>query len=342
MDYDQTVSWVQGHFTDGLTLIVGSGLSAAEGMPGMPALATHLSAASHSLSEVEMQRWVQVRGVLDQGQGLEAALLLHPPTQPLEEWIVRETCALLRPAERAIMGSVLAGTRELRLTSLLRRMLKPTVGLPIVTPNYDRLVELACEMAGYHVDTTAIGQYAGEFDHERSCMSSARGISSRGRRTFIEHFPRAVVLKPHGSLDWFQTAMGPRRCSADVDADCLIVTPGLNKYRAGYDAPFDKQRDIANDLIRRANRFVVVGYGFNDDHLETHLVKRIQDGTPTLVLSRSIGAKVQSLAIGSPHCVAFSERSEGNGVAILAGSSSLDRPGSNLWDLGILVKEVLS
>ena len=43
MDYDALVTFAQEHFTDGLALVIGSGLSAAEGIPGMSALATHLS-----------------------------------------------------------------------------------------------------------------------------------------------------------------------------------------------------------------------------------------------------------------------------------------------------------
>ena len=42
MDYDALTSFVQEQFTDGLALVIGSGLSAAEGIPGMAALAAHL------------------------------------------------------------------------------------------------------------------------------------------------------------------------------------------------------------------------------------------------------------------------------------------------------------
>jgi len=41
MDFGGLVKFIQGHVTDGLLLVVGSGLSAAEGIPGMGALATH-------------------------------------------------------------------------------------------------------------------------------------------------------------------------------------------------------------------------------------------------------------------------------------------------------------
>jgi hypothetical protein len=49
VNYDDVVRFVQQHFTDGLVLVVGSGLSAAEGIPGMPALAGHLATSAHEL-----------------------------------------------------------------------------------------------------------------------------------------------------------------------------------------------------------------------------------------------------------------------------------------------------
>ena len=43
MDYSALITFVQRHFTDGLVLVVGSGLSAAEGIPGMGDLANRWS-----------------------------------------------------------------------------------------------------------------------------------------------------------------------------------------------------------------------------------------------------------------------------------------------------------
>ena len=79
MDYDALVTFAQEHFTDGLALVIGSGLSAAEGIPGMSALATHLSNGAGLLTETDATLWYQIKAVLDAGGGLEAALLEHPP-----------------------------------------------------------------------------------------------------------------------------------------------------------------------------------------------------------------------------------------------------------------------
>lgn len=342
MDYDALVSFVQEQFTDGLALVVGSGLSAAEGIPGMAALASHLVSRAGSLAEPDAMRWAQVRTALDASEGLEAALLKHPPTDTLEAWIAHETAELLMPKEREVVSAVVRGEHTLRLTAFLTKVLKPANGLPILTPNYDRLIEVACEMAGFHVDTTAIGHYAGAFDHARSCMGSCRGITRRAKITVLDHFPRAIVLKPHGSFDWYKVGNDARRCSMDLDAERLIITPGLNKYRAGYSAPFDKHRELANDYIKKATRLLVIGYGFNDDHLQTHLVKRIQDGAPTLILNRSLNTKVKKLADTSPRCVCLAKRLKSSGVIVKTRGCEVEFDGPDLSDLGVLTKELLA
>lgn len=342
MDYDALVTFIQEHFTDGLALVVGSGLSCAEGIPGMPDLAAHMSGCAGVLTGPDAAEWSEIKAVLDAGEGLEAALLKHAPSEALEIWIAQKTCQLLIPAEREVMSAVLRGERTLRLSTFLAKILKPRNGLPILTPNYDRLIEMACEMAGFHVDTTAVGHYAGAFDHARSCMGSCRGITTRAKVTILDHFPRAIVLKPHGSLDWYLSGGDARRCSLDLDADRLIITPGINKYRAGYNSPFDKHRDLANDHINRAGRLLVIGYGFNDDHLQTHLVRRIREGTPTLILNQAINPTVEQLALRSPRCVVLSKPAGGAGVELVTNGSRAAHPGAELWDLGVLAKELLS
>ena len=119
MDYDALVTFAQEHFTDGLALVIGSGVSAAEGIPGMSALATHLSNGAGLLTETDATLWYQIKAVLDAGGGLEAALLEHPPSNTFEVWIAQRTCELLMPKEREVMSAVLRGDRSLRLTTFL-------------------------------------------------------------------------------------------------------------------------------------------------------------------------------------------------------------------------------
>ena len=308
----------------------------------MPQIAAHLTAMSSSLTGEDAILWSKIAVALVANKGLEAALLANAPSPSLESWIIQNTCGLLLPKEREVMADVIKGERTLRLTSFLSKVIKPTSGMPILTPNYDRLIELGCEMAGFHVDTTAVGHYAGKFDYVRSCMGSCRGITQRGKSTMLDHFPRAIVLKPHGSFDWYKTGNNAVRCTMDLDLERLIITPGLNKYKAGYEVPFDKHRELANNYINQSARLLVIGYGFNDDHLQKHLLPRIRGGTPTLILTRTANNMTTQLATEFPQCICLSKPQNSSGVVITGNKTSIEQQGPDLWDIGILTKELLT
>lgn len=96
-----------------------------------------------------------------------------------------------------------------------------------------------------------------------------------------------TVLKPHGCLSWHERLGKPYsipNCTLD---DCLIITPGLNKCRKGYSEPFDTHRSRANAAIDQAQRYVKIGYGFGDDHLETHLVRQLKNDKSALILEQN-------------------------------------------------------
>lgn len=343
VDLKGAATFVQQHFTEGLCFVIGSGLSAAEGIPGMGPLADHLDKCSAELAGDDQVLWQKVAAVLAAKEGLEAALLKHTPTDTLEDWIRAKTCQLLLPWERKVVGEAIRGERSLRLTTLLKSIRLPDAGLPVITPNYDRLIEVACELAGLHCDTTAVGQYAASFDHTRSVMGSCKRVLQIGKSVLLEHYPRAAVLKPHGSFDWYRGKNGPFRSSLDLDCDRIIITPGLNKYRAGYNSPFDKHRELGNNHIRQATRLFVVGYGFNDDHLQNHLVDRIREGIPTLIASHSVSETVLKLADESPACMCLAARPDKKpGVVISTKGKQLSHEGPELWDIGVLATELLS
>ena len=341
MLYEDLIKIIQSHFEDGLALVVGSGLSAAEGLSGMSNLASYLYTESKKLSNEGLKEWNKIQMLLDRNYGLESALYYQPPTSTIENWIISCICNLLIPEERDLFNNVFYGHHILRLSKFLDNIIVPSAGLSILTPNYDRIIEFACELSGYHVDTTALGLYAGYFDNQKSCMASCRGVRYRGKNPQLVHCSRAVVLKPHGSLDWYRYGDDARRCSIDLDQNSLIIPPGLNKYQAGYRTPFDKHRELANDYLNKASRFLVIGYGFNDDHLQTHLVKRIKEGVPTLIMTRSSNEVTKDLCATSKNCICLSKPQENNGVLVQINSECIHFKGPNIWDLGVMTEEAL-
>lgn len=346
MDLHSVKVRLQEHLSDGLVTIVGSGLSCAEGLPGMGELAAYLQAhVGIGLAGADAETWTSA-SALFASKGLEGALLTVPPTPGLEVAIAAATGQLIAERERAVVSEVFAGTRTLRLTRLLAHLVKPPTGLAIVTTNYDRLVEIAAEEADIGADTMFVGRFAGQLNERESRMSFCRDVTIKPRRTAatLHYRPRALICKPHGSLDWYVRAGRPVFYAGDLpDATRLIITPGHNKFRNGYESPFDHHRSRANEAIDRAGRFLVLGYGFNDDHLETHLSPGIKGGKPTLMLTWALSSVARQLALMHANVIAL-EHAEVAGVAgttVIIEQKEFFFPGVEMWDVNSFVTEVL-
>ena len=235
---------IQDHFKDGLLLVVGSGLSVAEGIPGMGRLTEYLQEhVPHGLATASSANWNVINDQLDSGLGLESVLLAHPLDEELESKILEHTTSLMLEAEANVIKRVIAGKQTLRLSRLFKHMLKPNSGIPIVTTNYDRLIELSAELVGLGVDSLFAGNQFGKLDSNNSKFGLCQGLIQRRKSVHLKFAEHTVVLKPHGSLDWFLHNDEPIRCPLPLDLNRLIITPGLNKYRGGYDRPFDAHRE---------------------------------------------------------------------------------------------------
>lgn len=331
---------LQSHFSDGLTVVVGSGLSCAEGLPGMGKLAEHLRIhVGPALEKEDLKQWSKLEPlILD--KGLEAALLEVSPRPGVESQIARLTGQLIAEQERSVVSEVFNGTRILRLTKLVPHLLRPAAGLPVITTNYDRLVEVAIEEAGLGVDTMFIGRYAGKLNPLQSQLSFCRDVTVKGGKAHLSYQSRAIICKPHGSLDWYLRGDTPVHYAGDLTgATRLIITPGHNKFRNGYDSPFDRHRERANQFIDKASRFLIIGYGFNDDHLETHLAPAIKAGKPTLMLTHGLSEKAKKLAHLFANVIAI--ESMRDGTRMIIDKMEISLPNRTWWDLESFVRDIL-
>lgn len=344
LSIDAIKKQLQSHLTDGLAIIVGSGLSCAEGLPGMVALATHLSEVIPSrISKSDIELWTTIEPLLVK-YGLERAISTSI-SESLEKEILYLISSYIIDSETKVIREVILGERELRLTKLLRHVLFNKY-LPIITTNYDRLVEVAVEEAGYGVDTFFVGKLIANLDPIKSQLSFCQKIrkSSRGNNATLEYQKRAIVCKPHGSLDWYIRGNDPISFNWPIPyLDQLIVIPGQNKFRTGYNRPFDLHREKANHFIDEANRFLIIGYGFNDEHLETHLKDAIASGKSTVMITHSLSKNALDIAVTYSNVIAIEHYSEDGveGTRIIIGREPYTYPHMQLWDLGNFVTEVL-
>ncbi|MBO2989255.1 SIR2 family protein [Leucobacter tardus] len=247
-------------------------------------------------------------------------------------------------AEREIpaINELLSGAPVPAFSRLFQHMLHSAERVDVITTNYDRLLEVQAARVGIGVDSMFYGHTVGKFDPVRSrqAMLRAENQTGRGRFASMKVIPHVRLSKPHGSLDWFTFNNEHFRSDLTIPGSRRIVAPGGNKYRLGYEVPFDQQREQANRAIDSASALLFVGYGFNDDHLQTHIANRIQQ-VPSVVLSRTITPNARRYLSTSPSAYGIEGHildTQHTRVTRGEYEISIDRP---IWDLNCLLEEVL-
>jgi hypothetical protein len=345
MDVNELKRRLQDHLTDGLVLIVGSGVSAQLGMATMSEMADHIlkNPPSGISGEIEKQWNIVVESLLS-GSDLETALNSIDLDASLEDHVIRLTAELLGAQERTIVQNAISGVTKLPLGELLRHLMATASSLSVITPNYDRLIEFAADVAGIGVDSMFVGQVVSRFDPVNSREGLGYAAHTRTRTDIKRSYRKHIrVLKPHGSLDWFNYDGSPVRCGVPLDLPRLMITPGKIKYVRGYEQPFDAHRNAANDAIDKAARFLILGFGFNDQQLETHLRPQIKSGRPCLIMTKVLSANASAVIQSANSVLALSEGAArgSRGTIVTSSSGETFFPGLSFWDLQSFLSEVL-
>ncbi|MCG6401698.1 SIR2 family protein [Vibrio fluvialis] len=310
-------------------IIMGSGASAAHGMSGMWALAKHLIAQTDvsGLSAPELEVWEHFCQVLDSGIDLESALHQVATSEELTSRIVKATWLLINSEDIEIFQKSLQDSGMFSLSRLLEHMFRSSLRkINIITTNYDRLVEYACDHMRIH-------HYTG-FTHGFFRQLAAP--------TEITSVRRVNIWKVHGSLDWFQSPMGDTVALSNIqeipnDYKPQIVTPGTQKYQKTHLEPFRSIINHADLAISEAGSYLCIGYGFNDEHIQPKLmVKCLRQKTPVTIITYALSESAKKLIIdGSAQNYLAIERGETDDQSIVY--SSLNKVpitvDMNIWSL---------
>ena len=284
-DVEQISKRAQECFRSHPAIVLGSGASATFGLPSMGELASHLSSSLEADEGDEEDAWLLVKAALVAGDHLEAALIDKMLPATLVEKIVRETWRLVAHAEKKIHLQTVVGRFRYALSSILDALFRSSNNtIDIVTTNYDRLVEFACETAGIQYAAGLLPGYASVADRSQRCKLRLEGKDVRQVR----------IWKVHGSMDWFDrrgshSVYAPLFEEPSAELRPLIVTPGVSKFERILDEPFRSTVQGADDALARANGFLCFGFGFRDKQIEPRIVERIRDrNVPIVVATRTL------------------------------------------------------
>lgn len=306
--------FLQDHLQEGLLMVVGTGLSIAEGIPGMGQLANQLkSEIPDKISANPDPGWEQIVASLDAGDHLEAAMGKTTLLPSTVETIVSTTANMISCAEKEVLSKVLIGERELPFTPFVKHLFKSGKQFHLITPNYDRLIEFATEAAGIGVDSRFFGYLHGLSNPKKSADSHRESYIS-GKNSAFRPLPCLCVHKPHGSLDWFEVNGKLVRCPIETGKVPVIITPGASKYRESFKWAFDEQRTSGNRAATNATRLLFIGYGFNDDHLEQYLCPNLKLSKHSVIITKEL----------SQNALKIIENSKDNEVFALCAVSATD------------------
>lgn len=350
---DDLFKEVQQIFRQTPALLVGSGFSCGYGLPGMWALGAHLEAqVGPGLVSAEAQAlWAKSLPAVH--DNLEAGLNTIPQGAAGREEIVAairdETAKLILAATEKAERDILAlNAAELAPVRLLKMLFsgapQNSECLPVITTNYDTLIELFCDLAELPLDTGFVGHRrrkprAGSLfqtQYSRSWAPEKRGGMQ------IDHRPCKTVRlhKPHGSISWLTTEHGPVEVlNADSDAARAIVVPGPSKYQdALVNVLFDSMRTEMNGVIANASALLCLGFGFNDDHLQGVVRGRLNAGMPMILLTRGKTPSIEEVLKTHPHVIGVF--TDGAGAEIHWRGTTM-HAASPLWQLDDFLKTFL-
>lgn len=314
LDRDELQKRLQAVMQEVLVSVVGSGLSCAEGLPGMGALATHLV---KNVAPQEEERTVWERACARFSvDGLELALQQVPVGESLRAKIVHATHGLIVEKEGDAIRRALRG-EELPLARLLRKYLKANGRrATVVTTNYDRLVEIAAEQAEGVVYTGFTVGGIRRWDNVQKPWRVVR--HGYGKKPTNE--PTVYVWKVHGSVDWFHTDQGVRATSfvAEMAKNHrpVLVAPGSAKYEETHQEPYRSVVGEADRAMKEAKGFLCLGYGFNDAHVQPKLLesaRRPTNPAHVVLLTQELTEAARRILIHErcPKFIALTHHDEG-------------------------------
>ena len=294
LTYEELAKNAQRFLAERPVVVLGTGATIPHGLPSMPALADELLATVTDHPE----GWDTFAERLKETKDLEQTL--HDVQLPQEtvEILVRATWEIVAAKDFELYNHLLKGGVTFPLADLFAYLLRTAdAHLRVVTTNYDRVAEYAANAVRAYASTGVTAGWLQRFvatsvGRERAPSSGFEGL--------------VTILKVHGSLDWFRDATGdviavPVAQAVPDDMIPLVVTPGVSKYREVHRDPFRTVMSAADTVLREANCYLCIGYGFNDEHVQPVLVNRVmKDGIPLVVVTKELTSQTRNAFLKEP------------------------------------------
>lgn len=343
--------FIQSFNTDKTLITIGSGISVAFGIPGMAALAEQLNSnvpayiKEKGLPSKLDNEWNLISESLSKDNNLEAALSNKHASSDLTNIIREITYSFIYNSNYEISKKLFIQKDNQGLSKLINVFMPHGSDyLSIITTNYDLLIEYACLKANLSVDTLFYGFEWRQFKPDDQSKNHLKFSSQGSKRTLTHDNDYVLLLKPHGSINWF--SYRNRSYSTDLKTIGVpdIITPGIAKYESERKEPFNKIYDKCNSEIDRSDKYMFLGYGYNDKDLQDHYDHPDNSEKPKLIVTYKATTQINELFQASNNCMIIQAYKNNNYSEIQwkspdNGVISVIYP-KKIWDITELVEDV--
>lgn len=207
-------------------------------------------------------------------------------------------------AERIIRTKVdfIAATETLPLHEVFLRKLgrrsTRRERLKLFTTNYDRCFEHAAQRAGFVVmDGFTMAQPA-IFEPMHFSYDVVRRGQNADAPDYIENLFQ--LYKIHGSIDWELNESTKQIVKKEKTEKPLLIYPRNTKYELAFAQPYLEMISSFQAALRASDTaLLIIGFGFNDNHLAEPILAAIETNLSLKVVVISPGIEAQSAV--NPH-----------------------------------------
>ena len=246
-DKDKVFKLIQQFLTDPPTLIWGSGATIPFGIPSMEEL-------KKSLDIKEGGNLEEILSNLDDDEQL------NQHKQKIFEIVNKKDLEIRKNVNKSTFQSLK------KLIEVFYRAEPQNIN--IITTNYDCVMEYCLSYLGYPFSDGFSGREFSVFNEK-----------------LFKYKGHINLFKVHGSLRW--TEIDGQCRYSNSNQNMKAIFPTKKKYEEGYKEPFRSLITKSDEIIQNSKSFLVIGFGFNDEHLTPKIRDKIsEDSTPIVVVTK--------------------------------------------------------
>lgn len=240
--------------------------SYAAAQDGRPAWDEVLQIARHPEGNTDIEELLSRAKIAESFETDEAQVQIRRFITDAER-IIREKVDFLEPNEQLPLHE-----------SFLRRLARRSVRrerLKLFTTNYDRCFEHAAQRTGFVVMDGFTLSQPSTFDPMHFSYDIVRRGSEPDAPDYIENLFQ--LYKIHGSIDW-EYDEASRKINKTPGTDKpLLIYPRSTKYELAFAQPYLEMISSFQSAIRqRDTGLLVIGFGFNDNHIAEPILAAIE------------------------------------------------------------------